>query len=117
MKMRASLARALTLDPTVFLFDEPFGSLDAITRERLNDDLHALYVEKRFTGLFVTHSITEAVFLANRVVVMSNRPGTIVGDFTVPFDMPRAGALRFQPEFAALCGEIHDCLRAATQPA
>jgi NitT/TauT family transport system ATP-binding protein len=115
MKMRASLARALTLDPTVFLFDEPFGSLDAITREKLNDDLHALYVAQRFTSLFVTHSIAEAVFLSSRVIVMSDRPGRNLGVFAVPFDIPRSPDLRYDASFAALCGEVHECLRAGGQ--
>ena len=71
MKMRASLARSLVLDPKVFLFDEPFGALDEITRERLNDEVIALFQRKGFAGLFITHSISEAVFLSTRVLVMS----------------------------------------------
>ena len=83
--MRASLARSLVMDPKVFLFDEPFGALDEITREKLNDELLSLFQRKGFAGLFITHSIYEAVFLSTRVLVMSARPGRIVGDFKVPF--------------------------------
>jgi NitT/TauT family transport system ATP-binding protein len=113
MKMRASLARSLVLDPKVFLFDEPFGALDEITRERLNDEVIALFQRKEFAGLFITHSISEAVFLSTRVLVMSARPGRIVGDFTVPFAYPRSPELRFDPAFAALCGQVSGELRGA----
>jgi NitT/TauT family transport system ATP-binding protein len=113
MKMRASLARSLVLDPKVFLFDEPFGALDEITRERLNDELIALFQRKGFAALFITHSINEAVFLSTRVLVMSARPGRIIGDFAVPFEYPRPPELRFEPAFAELCGEISAELRGA----
>ena len=113
MKMRASLARSLTLDPEVFLFDEPFGALDEITRERLNDELIRLFDEKRFAALFITHSVSEAVYLSTRVIVMSGRPGTLVGEYDVPFDMPRDPEIRFTREFAELVGEISHALREA----
>jgi NitT/TauT family transport system ATP-binding protein len=111
MKMRASLARSLTLEPELFLFDEPFGALDEITRERLNDELLKLFVEKQFAGLFITHSVSEAVYLSTKVIVMSGRPGTIVGAFDVPFPMPRDPDIRFTPEFAELVGEVSHALR------
>jgi NitT/TauT family transport system ATP-binding protein len=113
MKMRASLARSLVLDPDVFLFDEPFGALDEITREYLNDELLRLFQRKGFASLFITHSIAEAVFLSTRVLVMSARPGTIVGDFQVPFPYPRSPELRFDPDFALLSGEVSHALRGA----
>ncbi len=111
MKMRASLARSLTLKPGVFLFDEPFGALDEITRERMNDELIALFQSQGFASLFITHSIYEAVFLSTRVLVMSGRPGRIVDDFDVPFAYPRLPDLRFEPEFAELTGQVSHALR------
>ena len=111
MKMRASLARSLTLDPELFLFDEPFGALDEITRERLNDELLRLFVAKGFAALFITHSVNEAVYLSTRVLVMSGRPGRIVGDYEVPFAYPREPELRFTPEFGELAGRVSASLR------
>jgi len=113
MLMRTSLARSLVLQPKLFLFDEPFGALDEITRERLNDELLRLFQLEAFAALFITHSIIEAVFLSTRVAVMSARPGRIVAEFTVPFPYPRAHSLRYEPDFATLAGEVSHALRAA----
>jgi NitT/TauT family transport system ATP-binding protein len=113
MRMRVSLARALTLRPRIFLFDEPFGALDEITRERLNHELLGLFERERFAGLFVTHSVSEAAFLASRVLVMSPRPGRIVAEVIVPFSYPRPPELRFDPEFARIAGHISAQLRGA----
>ena len=113
MRMRCSLARSLVMNPKVFMFDEPFGALDEITRERLNDELLSLFQRQRFGALFITHSIAEAVFLSTRVLVMSARPGGIVGDFQVPFAYPRSPELRFDPRFAELCGDVSHSLRDA----
>jgi len=113
MRMRASLARSLTLKPPVFLFDEPFGALDELTRERLQDELLRLYGMQHFAALFITHSISEAVYLSRRVLVMSPRPGRIVADFAVPFPYPRDPDLRFAPEFASLSGQVSRALRQA----
>jgi NitT/TauT family transport system ATP-binding protein len=113
MKMRASLARSLVMQPNVFLFDEPFAAVDEITRERLNDELTRLFTREHFAGLFITHSISEAVFLSTRVLVMSARPGRIIGEFTVPFPYPRVPDLRFDPGFAELSGQISHVLREA----
>lgn len=113
MKMRVSLARSLTLEPTVFLFDEPFGALDEITRERLNDEVLKLFRLKQFAGLFITHSIMEAVYMSTRVLVMSARPGRVIAEFEVPFDFPRDEELRYSPEFAELAGQVSEALRLA----
>ncbi|CAN5217030.1 ABC transporter ATP-binding protein [soil metagenome] len=110
MKMRTSLARSLTLDPEIFLFDEPFGALDEITRSRLNDELLRLFAEQQFAGLFITHSVSEAVYLSTRVIVMSGRPGRIVDEFEVPFPQPRDPDIRFTAEFAELTGKVSHAL-------
>ncbi|MBM3827233.1 MAG: ABC transporter ATP-binding protein [Actinobacteria bacterium] len=113
MRMRASLARTLTLKPPVFLFDEPFGAVDEITRERLNEETLRLFEQERFAGLFITHSISEAVYLSSTVHVMSTRPGRLVASFEVPFGYPRRPELRFDARFAELCGQVSLALRGA----
>lgn len=111
MKMRASLARTLTLKPPLFLFDEPFGAVDEVTRQRLNEETQALFQSEGFAGLFVTHSISEAVFMSTKVYVMSARPGRIIAEFDVPFGYPRTHELRFNPEFAELSSNVSQALR------
>jgi NitT/TauT family transport system ATP-binding protein len=113
MKMRVSLARALTTSPPLFMFDEPFGALDEITRSALNDELLRLFVYERFAAIFITHSIGEAVYLSSRVLVMSPRPGRIVAQFDVPFPYPRSPELRFDPEFGNLASAVSRALREA----
>ena len=111
MKMRCSLARSLTLKPPLFLFDEPFGAVDEITREKLNEDTQQLFKQEGFAGLFITHSISEAVFMSTKVLVMSARPGRIVAEFDIPFEYPRKPDLRFDADFAELCGKVSFALR------
>ncbi len=106
MKMRASIARALTLAPELLLLDEPFGALDEMTRNRLNEELLALREQTRFTALFVTHSVSEAVFLSDRVVVMAANPGRIHAEVRVGFEYPRRAGLRGQPEFQEKVNEV-----------
>jgi NitT/TauT family transport system ATP-binding protein len=111
MQMRVSLARSLLLRPDVFLFDEPFGALDEITRERLNGELLGIFAQQRFAGLFVTHSVSEAVYLSNRVLVMSPRPGRLLAEVGVPFGPERGEELRFDPVFVELTHQVSDALR------
>ncbi len=110
MRMRVSLARAMVTDPKLLLLDEPFAALDEITRQRLDEQLRELWLSRQMTVIFVTHSTAEAVFLANRAIVLSKRPGRIVHD--APIDLPRhrIGALRAAPEFAAQTGGIYEAL-------
>jgi NitT/TauT family transport system ATP-binding protein len=110
MRMRASLARALVLRPDLFLLDEPFSAVDEITRERLGEDLQALFAADRFAALFVTHSVAEAVYLSSRVVVMSDRPGRVVGSFDVPMPFPRPAEVRYGAEFTGLTERVHAAL-------
>jgi len=114
MSMRVSVARALITRPRLLLMDEPFGALDEITRERLHEDLLALWQTEQFTVLFVTHNMFEAVFLAQRVLVMSPRPGHIQARVQVPFPYPRRGGLRGEAEFARVVGEVGGCLRSVS---
>ncbi|MEN3306354.1 MAG: NitT/TauT family transport system ATP-binding protein [Micromonosporaceae bacterium] len=106
MRMRAALAQALTVRPRLFLLDEPFGALDELTRNRLCDQLQALYLSERFTGVLVTHSVAEAVYLSGRVLVLSPRPGRILADIPVPLDVPRLPDVRYTAEFAEICGTV-----------
>ena len=115
MRMRASLARSLVMHPKVFLFDEPFGALDEITRERLNDELLSLFQSQGFAGLFITHSISEAVYMSTKVLVMSARPGRIIASIDIPFAYPRTHDLRYTAEFGETCAKVSHALRGAHQ--
>ncbi|MBE9373517.1 ABC transporter ATP-binding protein [Saccharopolyspora sp. HNM0983] len=108
MAQRVALCRALLHDPELLLLDEPFGALDALTRDRIQLDLQRLWLARRKTVAFVTHSIDEAVFLADRVLVFSPRPAGIAADIDIGFDRPRRPEIRATPEFAALVGRIRD---------
>jgi NitT/TauT family transport system ATP-binding protein len=111
MRMRVSLARALVTHPELLLLDEPFGALDDITRQTLNEELLGLWQEHRWTAAFVTHNISEAAFLSTRILVMSPRPGRITADLAVPFATPRRPELRAEAEFARFVGEVGRLLR------
>lgn len=108
MKMRVSLARALLTSPEILLMDEPFGALDEITRERLNQDLLTVWQNEKNTILFVTHNVYEAVFMSQKVIVMSQRPGTILSEIQIPFSYPRQPELRQHPDFARLTGKLSE---------
>jgi NitT/TauT family transport system ATP-binding protein len=111
MRMRAALARGLVTNPSVLLLDEPFASLDELTREQLAEELVALRGMQELAGCLVTHSVAEAVFLADRVLVMSPRPGRIVAEIAVPFGKGRPAELRADPLFARVAGDVSRTLR------
>jgi NitT/TauT family transport system ATP-binding protein len=112
MRMRVSIARALSVAPRILLLDEPFGALDEMTRDRLNEDLLAIRGRDPFTAFFVTHSVAEAVFLSTRIVVLSPNPGRVAREISVPFPYPRPADLRESPEFLRLLAETSHALRA-----
>lgn len=116
MKMRVSIARALTLAPQLLLLDEPFGALDEMTRNRLNEELLALRRSSPFTALFVTHSVSEAVFLSNRIMVMAANPGRFHAEVRVDFAYPRLAELRARPEFQAKVNEVSRLLHEVEEP-
>jgi NitT/TauT family transport system ATP-binding protein len=113
MQQRVSIARALAFKPSILLMDEPFGALDEMSRERMNMELHAIWRRTGTTVLFVTHSITEAVFLSTRVVVMSARPGRITAEIVIDLPVPRLFETREDPRFFALATEVRERLRRA----
>ena len=108
MRQRAAIVRALIHDPPLLLMDEPFGALDALTREQMRIDLEDLWMQTGKTVLFITHSIDEAVLLADRVIVMSPRPGRIERTIDIPLARPRGLAARREPEFVRITEEITD---------
>jgi NitT/TauT family transport system ATP-binding protein len=110
MKMRVSLARALVTDPDVLLMDEPFAALDEITRFRLNDDLLALWRRLGKTVIFVTHSVFESVYLSQRVVVMTARPGRIQADFRIETVEPRGEEFRTSVAYSDYCRKVSAAL-------
>jgi NitT/TauT family transport system ATP-binding protein len=114
MKMRVSIARALVTTPSLLLMDEPFGALDEITRNRLNEELMALKEQKKWTAVFVTHSVPESVFLSNRIAIMCTRPTSIVREIEIPFLFPRTAELRRTSEFMRAVGEVSAALSEAS---
>jgi taurine transport system ATP-binding protein len=110
-QQRVALARALAAERPLLLLDEPFGALDALTRERLQEDLRQVSADTGRTCVFVTHSVDEAVFLGSRVVVLTARPGRIALD--LPIDLPRTGDVRGLPAFAALRSQVGQAVRSA----
>jgi len=112
MQQRAAIARALAFEPKLLLMDEPFGALDEMTRERMNDELLRIWERTGTTVVFVTHSIPEAVFLSNRVVVMSARPGRITHAIEIDLPRPRNEATRESDRYFALITEVREALRA-----
>ncbi len=111
MKMRVALARALITKPHLLLLDEPFAAIDEIARFQLDDQLLTLWRQRQFSAVFVTHSIFEAVYLAHRVVVMSKRPGHILGEVAVEASSPRSADFRNTQDYMACCGAVTELLR------
>jgi NitT/TauT family transport system ATP-binding protein len=113
MKMRVSIARSLIERPGLLLMDEPFAALDELTRFDLNDMLTELIEQSGITLVFVTHTVLEAVYLADRIIVLSARPGRIVADFSIDLSRPRTAQLRGEPEFLTRCAAVSSALRKA----
>jgi NitT/TauT family transport system ATP-binding protein len=113
MKMRVSIARALATSPRLLLMDEPFAALDEMSRDHMNEELLRLHAEQKWTAVFVTHSVTEAVFLSTRIIVLASNPGRIYATLAVNLPQPRAAEQRTSPEFDALVGKISHTLREA----
>jgi NitT/TauT family transport system ATP-binding protein len=113
MRMRVSIARALVNAPRLLLLDEPFAALDELTRFRLNEDLLRLWERHRWTVIFVTHSVLEAVFLSNRIAVMTPRPGRIIADLPTGLPYPREAGLRTAPDYVERCRAVSAVLNEA----
>ena len=106
MQQRAAIVRALALRPQVLLMDEPFGALDAFTREEMNRLVEEIWMETKTTIVFITHSIEEAIFLSDRVIVLTRRPGRVLSDYAVPFDRPRTHDIMASKEVFDLTNRI-----------
>ncbi|MEX0499415.1 ABC transporter ATP-binding protein [Raoultella terrigena] len=115
MQMRVSIARGLVTRPKLLLMDEPFGALDEITRNKLDSDLLRLWREQGLTVVFVTHSIHEAVFLSQRVIMMAARPGRVVEDIAISEPFPRSEDFRVSPAFSRYAKQLQDSLLQASQ--
>ena len=117
MQQRASICRALVYDPTMLLMDEPFGALDALTREELAIELLRIWDERKKTVVFVTHSISEAVFLADRVIVMTARPGRVVLNLPIDLPRPRTVDMEFSKEFKQYSDQVREGIYASKKGA
>jgi NitT/TauT family transport system ATP-binding protein len=113
MKMRVSIARALVTEPQLLLMDEPFAALDEITRFKLNNDLLTLWQELRRTVIFVTHSVFESVYLSQRIVVMTPRPGRVFAEIAIPAAYPRDERFRTSADYAGYCRQVAEALAQA----
>jgi NitT/TauT family transport system ATP-binding protein len=116
MKMRVSIARALVSRPRILLMDEPFSALDEMTRDRLNEELLRLYAEHKWTVLFVTHSVSEAVFLSSRVVILAPHPGRVAHEIPIDLHWPRTEETRESPEFEEQVTQTSRLLRGVLHP-
>ena len=116
-KMRVSIARALSLSPKILLLDEPFGALDEMTREHLNEELLAIRQQQAWTAFFVTHSVAEAVFLSNRIIVMAASPGRFHTEVAVSLAYPRTSATRVSREYLDLVADVSRLLRSVEMAA
>jgi NitT/TauT family transport system ATP-binding protein len=114
MKMRASIARALVTEPNLLLMDEPFAALDEITRFRLNNDLLGLWQSMGKTIVFVTHSVFESVYLSQRIVVMTRRPGRIFAELVIDAPHPRDERFRTSADYAGYCRRVSEALASAS---
>jgi NitT/TauT family transport system ATP-binding protein len=111
MKMRVSIARALASNPRVLLLDEPFAALDEITRDHMNEELLRLHSERGWTGLFVTHSVAEAVFLSSRIIVLAPHPGRLAHDIAIDLPFPRDAQTRRSDDYESVVANVSRALR------
>jgi NitT/TauT family transport system ATP-binding protein len=115
MRKRVDIARALAVDPPILLMDDPYGALDMMTKQRLQTEFEMIFERSRMTVLFVTHDLEEAVYMSDRVVVLSPNPGRVAGILPIPLPRPRPAELKLTPQFQTLRGRLGEMLEAAEQ--